>query len=42
LPVDLSRHPHLADLSVSTHHPEVYDELSEHHDASKTIGDDSN
>jgi hypothetical protein len=38
LPVDLSRHPHLADLSVSTHHLEVYDELSEH-DASD---DDSN
>lgn len=34
LPVDLSRHPHLADLSVSTHHLEVYDELSQHHDAS--------
>src|SRR5262249_18287038 len=34
LPVDLSRHPHLADLSVSTHHLEVYDELSEHNDAS--------
>ena len=34
LPVDLSRHPHLADLSVSTHHLEVYDELSAHHDAS--------
>jgi Mu transposase, C-terminal domain len=39
LPVDLSRHPHLADLSVSTHHLEVYDELSEHNDASD---DDSN
>jgi transposase len=39
LPVDLSRHPHLADLSVSTHHLEVYDELSEHNHASD---DDSN
>jgi Mu transposase-like protein len=39
LPVDLSRHPHLADLSVQTHHLEVYDELSEHNDASD---DDSN
>jgi hypothetical protein len=39
LPIDLSRHPHLADLSVSTHHLEVYDELSEHNDASD---DDSN
>ncbi|HEY8461159.1 MAG TPA: hypothetical protein VIM99_12300 [Blastocatellia bacterium] len=39
LPVDLSRHPHLADLSVPTHHLEVYDELSEHNDSSD---DDSN
>ena len=28
-PVDLSRHPELADLSVSTHQLEVYDELFE-------------
>lgn len=29
LPVDLSRHPELADLSVPTHQLEVYDELSD-------------
>lgn len=29
LPVDLSRHPELADLSVPTHHLEVYDDLSD-------------
>jgi transposase len=29
LPVDLSRRPDLADLSVPTHHLEVYDELSD-------------
>jgi transposase len=29
LPVDLSRHPELADLSVPTHHLEIYDELSD-------------
>jgi transposase len=29
VPVDLSRHPELADLSVPTHQLEVYDELSE-------------
>jgi transposase len=34
LPVDLSRHPHLADLSVPTHHLEVYDELSSKDDPS--------
>jgi transposase len=34
LPVDLSRHPHLADLSVPTHHLEVYDELSPNDDPS--------
>jgi transposase len=28
LPVDLSRHPHLADLSVPTHQLELYDDLS--------------
>jgi hypothetical protein len=28
LPVDLSRHPHLADLSVPTQQLEVYDELT--------------
>jgi hypothetical protein len=28
IPVDLSRYPHLADLSVPTHQLEVYDELS--------------
>jgi transposase len=28
LPVDLSRHPELADLSVPTHQLEIYDELS--------------
>lgn len=39
LPVDLSRHPHLADLSVRAHNLEVYDALSEHNDASD---DDSN
>ncbi len=31
LPVDLSRHPHLADLSVPTHQLEVYDDLSDDH-----------
>jgi transposase len=36
LPVDLSRHPHLAELSVSTHQLEVYDELSDSdHDSTK-------
>lgn len=29
--VDLSRYPHLADLSVPTHQLEVYDELSDNH-----------
>jgi transposase len=29
LPVDLSRHPHLANLAVPTHQLEVYDELSD-------------
>ena len=29
VPVDLSRHPEFADLSVPTHQLEVYDELSE-------------
>lgn len=29
LPVDLSRHPHLANLSVPTQHLEVYDELTD-------------
>jgi transposase len=29
VPVDLSRHPELADLSVQTHQLEVYDELSQ-------------
>jgi hypothetical protein len=29
LPVDLSRHPHLEDLSVPTHQLEIYDELSD-------------
>ena len=29
LPVDLSRHPHLADIAVPTHQLEVYDDLSE-------------
>ncbi|MEP7336754.1 MAG: hypothetical protein ABI977_03245 [Acidobacteriota bacterium] len=29
IPVDLSRHPHLADLSVPTHQLEVYDDLSD-------------
>lgn len=28
-PVDLSRHPHLADLSVPTHQLEIYDELTD-------------
>jgi hypothetical protein len=28
LPVDLSRHPELADLSIPTHQLEVYDELN--------------
>lgn len=32
LPVDLSRHPELADLSVPTHQLEVYDELSKDND----------
>jgi transposase len=30
LPVDLSRHPELADLAVPTHQLELYDELSDH------------
>ena len=30
LPVDLSRHPELADLAIPTHQLEVYDELSNH------------
>jgi hypothetical protein len=30
LPVDLSRHPELADLVIPTHQLEVYDELSDH------------
>jgi transposase len=30
LPVDLSRHPELADLAIPTHQLEVYDELSDH------------
>ena len=29
LPVDLSRHPHLADLSVPTHQLEIYDDLTD-------------
>lgn len=29
LPVDLSRHPHLADIAVPTHQLEVYDDLSD-------------
>ncbi len=29
LPVDLSRTPHLADLSIATHHLEAYDQLSQ-------------
>jgi transposase len=29
MPVDLSRHPHLADLSVPTHQLEIYDELTD-------------
>ena len=29
LPVDLTRHPELADLAVPTHQLEVYDELSD-------------
>lgn len=33
IPVDLSRHPHLADLSVPTHQLEVYDDLSDDHPA---------
>jgi transposase len=32
VPVDLSRHPELADLSVPTHQLEVYDELSDSDD----------
>jgi len=31
LPVDLSRHPELADLSIPTHQLEVYDELNHSH-----------
>lgn len=34
LPVDLSRHPHLADLSIPTHQLEVYDELFSNDDSS--------
>ena len=33
LPVDLSRHPELADLSIPTHKLEVYDELSTNNQA---------
>jgi transposase len=33
LPVDLSRAPHLADLSIPTHNLEAYDELTQNHDA---------
>ncbi|MGH9966949.1 MAG: Mu transposase domain-containing protein [Pyrinomonadaceae bacterium] len=39
LPVDLSRHPELADLSIPTHQLEVYDELSEHRADPETRAD---
>lgn len=32
LPVDLSRAPHLADLSIPTHNLEAYDQLTQNHD----------
>jgi len=38
LPVDLSRHPHLADLSVPTHQLEAYDDLS-NDDSAERPGD---
>jgi hypothetical protein len=34
-PVDLSRHPHLADLAVPTHKLEDYDELTDNDDDDK-------
>lgn len=38
LPVDLSRAPHLADLSIPTHNLETYDELTQNHDAPSNQG----
>jgi hypothetical protein len=35
LPVDLSRTPHLADLSIPTHNLEAYDELTQTHPADR-------
>lgn len=41
LPVDLSRHPELADLAIPTHQLEVYDELSNHdHDSANFPNND--
>lgn len=39
-PVDLSRAPHLADLSIPTHNLETYDELTHHHDQDATDRDE--
>ncbi len=39
LPVDLSRHPELADLAIPTHQLEVYDELSKHNQDSNNRSD---
>jgi transposase len=39
LPVDLSRHPELADLAIPTHQLEVYDELSNHNQDTNTRSD---
>jgi transposase len=39
LPVDLSRAPHLADLSIPTHNLEAYDQLTQNHGATPDDGD---
>ena len=39
LPVDLSRHPELADIVVPTHQLELYDELSDHNQDSDNRSD---
>lgn len=40
LPVDLSRAPHLANLSIPTHNLEAYDELTQHHNEGATRRDE--
>ena len=40
LPVDLSRAPHLADLSIATHNLEAYDQLSQTHSTDDDDHDD--